>query len=210
MTAHGAAARAGGELQTRNLKHTVYYRPRTLSGPPLAPGQQIAGPGQFAHRRPSQDSRGSGARAVASSPTLNSSPLPAPSWSPAAIRPSGTAIRRADSGTRLVGPSLRSGAGGATQQSGSARSSPLATRQRAQRRASDLSCPRTAFSCALAPGLQQPARGTESDSDTWGPASSVSCASGRSDSDGQHRALRLRLIDGAGCSRCHTGLSTLL
>ena len=107
----------------------------------MAPGQQIAGPGQFAHRRPSQDSHGSGARAVASAPTLNSSTLPAPSWSLAALRPSGTAILRADSGTRHVGPSLRSGAGGATQQYSSARSSPLATRRRARRRASDLCAP---------------------------------------------------------------------
>ena len=45
VTAHGAAARAGGELQTRNLKHTVYNRPRTRSGPPFGPRAADRRPG---------------------------------------------------------------------------------------------------------------------------------------------------------------------
>ena len=127
MTAHGPVDRASGELQTRNLKNTVHNRPRAPSGP--------LGPGAVDHRHragstPSAQPRFP--RVLGPSRCLRShvelQPLTRSESESGRhppgrrARPGDSMIQRADSGTRLAGPSLRvrSGVGGATQQSGSA------------------------------------------------------------------------------------------
>ena len=115
---------AGGVRQSRHLKHTVHNQAQARGGP-LDPGPQIAGPEQAARHRPVATTTGPGPEPLPLLPTLNSSPLPALSWCShrgSSRRPDHRAqeTRKADSGTHLAGPGRLSGAGGATQQSGSA------------------------------------------------------------------------------------------
>ena len=71
--------RAGGVRQSRDLKHTGHNQARARRGP-FAPGPQIVGQEQAARRQPVVTTAGSGPEPHPLRPTLNSSPLPAPSW----------------------------------------------------------------------------------------------------------------------------------
>ena len=110
----GRRVRAACATESRHVKHAGHNRDQARARRPgLAPAPQIAGRGQAACRRPivTVTTAGPGPESHPLRPTLNSSPLPAPSWRrhepPSGPSGSGDSEGRFRNPPRRPGPPVR-------------------------------------------------------------------------------------------------------